>query len=134
VIQYILDTNICVFHLRGQLRFDEFVEGKWRDYCCISEVTILELYFGAENSNYPYRHREAVGTFLQGVSVFPVSSCAAVYAKEKVRFRKAGNPVNDEFDLIIASSAVAGGLTLVTDNVKHFKDFENIKIANWFRP
>jgi tRNA(fMet)-specific endonuclease VapC len=116
MMQYILDTNICVFYLRGQLRFDEFVEGNWREYCCISEVTVLELYFGAENSNHPYKHHEAVGTFLQGVSVLPVSACATVYAKEKVRFRK------------------AGGLTPVTDNVKHFKDFENIKIANWFRP
>ncbi|MDR1938189.1 MAG: PIN domain-containing protein [Tannerellaceae bacterium] len=133
MIQYILDTNICIFYLRGQLRLDEFVKGKWREHCCISEVTVLELYFGAENSNYPCKHHEAVSTFLQDVSVFPVSTCALVYAKEKARFRKAGNPVNDEFDLIIGSSAIAGGLTLVTDNVKHFKDFENIKIENWFR-
>ncbi|MDR1920117.1 MAG: PIN domain-containing protein [Tannerellaceae bacterium] len=155
MIQYLLDTNICVFYLRGQLRLDEFVKGKWREHCCISEVTVLELYFGAENSpfsfarfaistvlelyfgaensNYPCKHYEAVSTFLQDVSVFPISTCALVYAKEKTRFRKAGTPVNDEFDLIIASSAIAGGLTLVTDNVKHFKDFENIKIENWFR-
>jgi tRNA(fMet)-specific endonuclease VapC len=134
MIQYILDTNICVFYLRGQLRLDEFTEGRWREYCCISEVSVLELYFGAENSNHPHRHHEAVNAFLQGVNIFPVSTCASIYAKEKVRLRKAGKPVNDEFDLIIASSAIASELTLVTDNVKHFRDFENIKIANWFRP
>jgi tRNA(fMet)-specific endonuclease VapC len=133
MIQYILDTNICVFFLRGKLNFNEFVKGKWRENCCISEVTVLELHFGAENSNNPQKHHEAVDTFLKDLTIFPVVKCAEVYAKEKTRFRKAGTPVNDEFDLIIGASAITNNLILVTDNVKHFKDFKNIKIENWFR-
>jgi tRNA(fMet)-specific endonuclease VapC len=134
MMQYLLDTNICVFYLRGQLPIGDFVKGAvWRAHCCISEVTLLELYFGAENSNHPQKHHEAVDTFLEGVTLLPVSTCANIYAREKARFRKAGKPVNDEFDLIIGSTAVANELTLVTDNEKHFKNFENIKIENWFR-
>ncbi|MDR0683314.1 MAG: PIN domain-containing protein [Dysgonamonadaceae bacterium] len=133
MIQYILDTNICVFFLRGKINFSEFVEGKWRESCCISEITVLELRFGAENSNNPSKHHEAVSEFLRDLTVFPVSKCATVYAKEKTNFRKAGKPVNDEFDLIIGASAIANNLTLVTDNVKHFKDLENIKIENWYK-
>jgi tRNA(fMet)-specific endonuclease VapC len=60
MIQYLLDTNICVFYLRGKLNFNEFSKGQWRESCCISEVTVLELHFGAENSNNPEKHRKAV--------------------------------------------------------------------------
>lgn len=31
-----------------------FVEEQWRENCCISDMTILELPYSAENSNYPY--------------------------------------------------------------------------------
>ncbi|GHT00244.1 twitching motility protein PilT [Bacteroidia bacterium] len=133
MIQYILDTNICVFFLRGKLNFNEFTKVKWRESCCVSEVTVLELHYGAENSNNPKKHHEAVNAFLQDLTVLSVSKCADFYSKEKTRFRKMGKPLHDEFDLIIGSSAIVNDLTLVTDNVKHFKDFENIKIDNWFR-
>jgi tRNA(fMet)-specific endonuclease VapC len=41
--------------------------------------------------------------------------------------------LHDEFDLIIGASAIIKNLILVTDNVKHFKRFEGIKIENWFK-
>jgi tRNA(fMet)-specific endonuclease VapC len=56
-----------------------------------------------------------------------------LYAKEKVRLRKAGKPINDEFDLLIGVSAVANKLTLVTDNSKDFEQLEGIKMENWFK-
>jgi tRNA(fMet)-specific endonuclease VapC len=133
VIQYILDTNICVFFLRGKLNFNEFIGDKWRESCCVSEITVLELRFGAENSNNPPKHHEAVSEFLRDLTILSVSECAIIYAKEKAYFRKLGKPVNDEFDLIIGASAITNDLTLVTDNIKHFKDLENIKIENWYK-
>ena len=130
-MKYLLDTNICVFHLRCKLNFNQFVDNPWRDICCISEVTVLELRYGAENSNQPQKHHQAVDLFLNGLSVLPVSNAIDTYAKEKVRFRKMGMPMHDEFDLIIGASAISNNLILVTDNVKHFIKFDNIKIDNW---
>ena len=132
-MQYLLDTNICIYFLRGKLDLSNFIEGQWRESCCISEVTILELRYGAENSNNPTKHHEAVDLFLKGLTILPVGIAIDTYAKEKVRFRKAGMPLHDEFDLIIGASAIANHLILVTDNVKHFKDFSDIKIENWVR-
>ncbi|MDR1610119.1 MAG: PIN domain-containing protein [Candidatus Symbiothrix sp.] len=129
--RYILDTNTCIFFLRGKLNFSDFIEGNWRDSCCISEVTILELYYGAENSNNPQKHYEAVDIFLHNLKVLPVGMGSKAYAKEKVRLKKAGIPLHDEFDLIIGASAIANNLTLITDNVKHFKQFKDIRIENW---
>ena len=133
MIHYLLDTNICIFYLRGQLDLNKFTQSKWSDYCCVSAVTVLELRFGAENSNNPDKHHEAVNDFLQNLTIIPVDQCAYTYSKEKTHFKRMGKPLHDEFDLIIGSSAVVNDLTLVTDNVKHFRNFENIKIENWLK-
>lgn len=37
----------------------------------------------------------------------------------------------DEFDLLIAATALAGDYVLVTDNVKHFQRIEGLRIENW---
>ena len=89
--------------------------------------------YGAENSNYPQKHHQAVNIFLQDLTVIPIVKVVDFYAKEKVRLRKNGMPLHDEFDLIIASSALANDLILVTNNVKHFVNFDNIKTENWIR-
>jgi len=132
-MRYLLDTNICIFYLRRKLNFNHFVKEQWREDCCISEVTVLELRFGAENSNNPQKHHQAVDVFLSGLTILPIVKAIDVYAKEKVRLRKAGNPMHDEFDLIIGASAIANDLILVTDNVKHFRNFEGIKMENWVK-
>jgi len=133
MMRYLLDTNICISYLRGKLNFNQFVEEQWRKSCCISEVTVLELRYGAENSNNPQKHHQAVDIFLCGLTVFPIIKATDIYAKEKVRFRKAGIPLHDEFDLIIGATAITNGLILVTDNVKHFMNFDSLKIENWVK-
>jgi tRNA(fMet)-specific endonuclease VapC len=131
MICYLLDTNICVFFLRGKLNLNNFVEGQWRECCCISEVSVLELRYGAENSNDPQKHHYVVDVFLSDFKIIPIAKSVDVYAKEKVRLRKMGMPMHDEFDLIIGATAITNDLILITDNVKHFKNFEGLKIENW---
>lgn len=130
---YLLDTNICVFFLRGKMDLDKTMKEKGRENCYISEVTVLELRFGAENSDDAVKSHEAVDDFISGLSIIPIYSCVKRYAKEKVRLRKSGKPIHDEFDLLIGVTSVENKLTLVTDNVKHFQNIEDIKIENWFK-
>lgn len=127
-MQYLLDTSICVFFLRGKLNLDEIVKEKGKENCFISEVTVLELLYGAENSNNPEKSHKAVDTFIKGLLIVPISSCMKRYAREKVRLRKLGKPMNDEFDLLIGVTAIENQLTLVTD----FQFMDGIKIDNWF--
>jgi tRNA(fMet)-specific endonuclease VapC len=63
----------------------------------------------------------------------PVYGSIKRYAKEKVRLRKIGKPMNDEFDLLIGVTAIENKLTLITDNIKDFKELDGIKIENWLR-
>jgi tRNA(fMet)-specific endonuclease VapC len=124
-MKYLLDTNICAFHLRGKLNL------AGREKCYISEITVFELRFGAENSGDPKKHHKLVDNLLKELTIIPIISCVDVYAKEKVRLRKLGKPVNDDFDILIGATAIKNGLTLVTDNVKDFKRLEGILIENW---
>lgn len=132
-MQYLLDTNICVFFLRGKLNLDEIIKQKGIENCFISEITVFELRFGAENSENPIKSHKAIDLFISGISIIPIYSSIKKYAKEKVRLRKLGKPINDEFDLLIGVTASENKLVLVTDNGKDFENIEGIKIENWFR-
>jgi tRNA(fMet)-specific endonuclease VapC len=131
-MQYLLDTSICVFFLRGKLNLDELILQKGRENCFISEITVLELRYGAENSNNPTKSHKAVDAFLHGLSILPIYGSIKRYAKEKVRLRKIGKPIHDEFDLLIGVTAIENELTLITDNIKDFGQLNEIKIENWF--
>ncbi len=128
-----LDTNTCIFFLRGKLNLNEIIKDKGIDNFYISEITIVELRFGAENSDNPSKSHKAVDAFLNGLSIIPIFGCIKRYEKEKVRLRKLGKPINDEFDLLIGVTAVENKLTLVTDNTKHFETISGIKLENWFK-
>ncbi len=131
-MQYLLDTNICVFFLRGKLNLDKIFRNKGIENCFISELTVFELKYGAENSQNPKKSHKAVNKFINGLSIIPIYGIVDRYAKEKVKFRKQGTPMHDEFDLMIGLTAIENDLTLVTDNIKDFKNFESLKIENWF--
>ena len=130
-MQYLLDTNTCIFYLRGKLNLDEIIRKKGKENCFISEITVFELRFGAENSEDVNKSNKAVDNFINGLTIIPIYSSVKRYAKEKARLRKMGKPVNDEFDLLIGVTAVENKLTLVTDNGNDFKRINDIKIENW---
>ena len=48
--QYLLDTNICAFYLRGRFDVDQRMDQVGWENCFISEITMLELKMGAELS------------------------------------------------------------------------------------
>lgn len=131
-MQYLLDTNICIFFLRGKLNLDKIIREKGIENCFISELTIFELKYGAENSDNPKKSHEAVDKFVRGLTAIPILSSVKKYAQTKVALRKNGTPMHDEFDLIIGVTALTNELVLVTDNIKDFKNIRNLKIENWF--
>jgi tRNA(fMet)-specific endonuclease VapC len=131
-MQYLLDTSICVFYLRGKLDLASLIRQKGRENFFISEITVVELRFGAENSNNPEKAHKAVDDFINGLTIIPIFGSIKRYAKEKVRLRKIGKPIHDEFDLLIAVTAVENSLILVTDNLRDFERVEDIAIENWY--
>jgi len=127
---YLLDTNICIYYLRGKYNLDQKFDAAGDQSLFISEITLAELKFGVENSAFPDKNRRVLQHFLSGVQILPIFGSLDIYAKEKVRLRKLGTPV-DDFDLFIGASAVAYNMVLVTNNAKHFERIKGIVIENW---
>ncbi len=71
-MQFLLDTNMCVFFLRGKLNLDDLIRQKGRENCFIPEITVAELRYGAKNSDNPTKSHKAVDAFVGGLSIVPI--------------------------------------------------------------
>ena len=60
-----------------------------------------------------------------------ITGALDLFASEKVRLRMLGTPAEDNFDLLIGCTAIAHNMIMVTENVKDFKNFSNIRLENW---
>lgn len=127
---YLIDTDICIFFLRGKYDIDRRIEEVGKDNCFISEITLAELKYGAEKSASPEKHRSIVSDFEREFLTLPILPAIDIYAKEKARLASLGTPI-DDFDLLIGATAIANSLILITNNERHFQRIEGISIANW---
>jgi tRNA(fMet)-specific endonuclease VapC len=128
--KYLLDTNTCIYFLKGLFNLDQKIEKAEPENCFVSEITIAELKFGAENSEYREKNRKTVDAFVSKFTILPIFNSLDVYAKEKARLRKKGAPL-DDFDLLIGATAITNKLTLITRNISDFKRLDGIEIENW---
>ena len=116
--------------MRGRYRIDLKITEAGKSNCCISEITVAELKFEAENSRDKSGNRRLVESFASTIKVVPIFTSLDVFAREKARLRTHGHII-DDFDLLIGATAIANDLILVTNNVKHFSRLEGITIENW---
>lgn len=130
--KYLLDSNICIHLLRNRKEVVEAVSRVGWKNCCISEMTVVELYYGAECSNNPQKNRIVIDSFLSDIEIIPFSLSIHEFCKQKARLRSLGSLIED-FDLFIGSTAVVSDCVLVTENVKHLSRLEGIILENWVK-
>ncbi len=128
--QYLLDTNIIIFYIRGQYDLEKKFKSVGIENCFISEITLAELLHGAEKSHNPSKNLKIVEEIQNNISLVPIFNSLRTYAKEKSRLETLGTPV-DDFDLLIGATAIANNLILVTNNTKHFKRMDNLTLEDW---
>ena len=130
--KYLLDTNICIALLRGNrdiaCRLINIGEG----HCHLSVITLYELMFGAYYSKREEQEVPKVKRFIDRFPIIPLRDAAETYAMLKARLRSSGTLI-DEFDLMIAATALEGDYILVTDNVKHFGRIAELTMENWIK-
>lgn len=129
-MKYLLDTNICIHLFRGKFNLIEKFNEINLDDCAISEITLAELMFGAENSSNPKKNFKIIDSFSEQIKILPIFNSVQIYASEKVRLRKKGKIISD-FDLLIGATAIANELIMVTENLKEFERINGIEIENW---
>lgn len=128
--KYLLDTNICVYLLRGNSSVSKNIEDVGWDNCYISEMTVAELVYGAECSKHVEENRDLVYELCNNLHVLPISSCIDEFARQKAAMRRNGSLIEDS-DLWIGVTAVVYNMIMVTENVKHLGRVKNIHLENW---
>lgn len=129
-MRYMLDTDIASYLIRGDHpgvteKFTELYES-----CCMSSITAAELQYGAKKRNNRALTQK-VQALCNLLTIIPWNEEAAgVYAKLRVELEAAGTPIGN-MDMLIAASAIAENVTLITNNIEHFSKTASLKIENW---
>lgn len=131
--KYLLDTNICVYFIKGQFELNKKIAEVGEQNCFISEMTVAELKYGVENSKTVEAMRKIVEAFIPKFFVIPIYNSLDIYAREKAKLRKQGLMI-DDFDILIGATAVANDMTMVTNNIAHLSRLDNIVIEDWTTP
>jgi tRNA(fMet)-specific endonuclease VapC len=130
-MSYLLDTNICVYFLRQHPRVLQRIRQCHDNEIVISIITLAELQFGAHNSSQVKNNLKRIDFFLERVQLLDLTpETTDIYARLKVSLRKSGNII-DDFDILIAATAIENDLTLVTDNKRHFVRIKELRMVNW---
>lgn len=81
-MKFLLDTNICIYYMKGLFDLDLKVEDVGNENCFISKITLAELKFGVANSTNKEKNNIALTNFLEGVSIVPIYNALDLYADE----------------------------------------------------
>ncbi|HEX5504208.1 MAG TPA: type II toxin-antitoxin system VapC family toxin [Thermomicrobiales bacterium] len=125
---YLIDTDIVLDHLAAHPEAVKLLDGLADSGLVISIITYMEAYQSVLRS--PDRH-EAEEQFAAFVAVVPVISFSEDVARRRAELREAlraaGKRVRSRaLDLLIAATALAHGLTLVTRNTNDYDDIPGL--------
>jgi len=127
---YMLDTDTVSFALRGQGRVAIRLLAHRPSDICMSSLTLAELRYGADLRRSRKLNR-LIDTFADSVAVADFDRAAAErYGGLGAQLSRRGVPIGT-VDTLIAAHALALGLTLVTNNEKHFTRVPGLKVETW---
>ena len=128
--EFMLDTDTVSWALRGQGAVPTRLLAHRPSQLCISSITLSELRFGADAKASRKLHG-LIDTFVLSVAVMPFDQAAADrFGPVASALAKRGEPIGT-IDTLNAAHALSLGLTLVTNNAKHFQRVGGLKTANW---
>jgi tRNA(fMet)-specific endonuclease VapC len=127
-----LDTNMCIYLMKHQPpqvreRFAACFVGD----VVISAITLAELEFGIACTSPAVQdaNRSVLDSVLEDIRVAPFDTHAArAYGPIRAAYK---DRKRDALDKLIASHAVALGVTLVTNNEADFVNYPGLRVENW---
>jgi tRNA(fMet)-specific endonuclease VapC len=129
---FLLDTNTCIRILNGSspavaARLQATSPADVR----LCAVVKAELLYGARNSNRVDPNMRLLRRFFSPLASLPFDDrCAEEAAFIRLDLSRAGRPVGPN-DLLIAATARAHDLVLVTHNTREFGRVPGLRIEDW---
>ena len=128
---YLLDTDTIIYIFKGHLRVLENLRRNFNEPMSLSVISLMELYYGAYKSQQVTGNLAKIRTLESKLEIIPVGrESSEVFGMIKANLEKQGTPL-DDFDLTLASCALAHNLVLVTNDVKHFQRIDGLRLVNW---
>lgn len=130
MLRYLLDADTVSYALRGQGQVAARILEHAPSELCISSITLAELRFGAETKK-SQKLRKAIRSFVKDMPVLPFDEAAAErFAKVAADLAGSGTPIG-VLDTLVAAQALSLGLTVVTNNTRHFRRVPGLRVENW---
>jgi len=129
---YLLDTNVLIAVLNGRSKaIVDRVKATDPGDVFVSAVTRAELLFGARRSSRPAVNVANVLALLAPYVSQPFDDDGAHhYAIVRADLAARGTPIGPN-DLLLAATALAHDLTLVTHNTREFSRVVGLRIEDW---
>ena len=129
-MNFLLDTNICSAYIKGNAtvwnRFMQYSGG-----LAMSVVTVGELWTWAKRSKNRQSSHLAISEFIELLDVIEIDLEVALrFGELRARLFDAGAPMPD-MDALIAATALAHDMTLVTHNIGDFQNIDGLRIVDW---
>jgi tRNA(fMet)-specific endonuclease VapC len=130
---YLFDTNILSEVIKKEpnkalLGRLSKIHGSIQFTSCIC---VMELRYGSSRPDSKKFWERIERELLPMVSVIPITQDTAIIAGDvAASLSLKGHSISPE-DLLIASTAINGNMTLVTANEKHFRNIKGLKVENW---
>ena len=131
-MNYYLDTNICVYFLKGlyPALLSKILSLHPSDIK-IPAIVKAELFYGAEKSAKREENIQKITAFLSPFEIAPFGNSAAIYYSQiRSSLEKSGSLIGPN-DLLIAATTLAENGILVTNNTKEFSRIPELRIENW---
>lgn len=131
-MKYLLDTNICIYLIKNKpKKLLVRIQKTPLSDIAVSSITIAEMEYGIAKSTKPTESRIALMKFLLPFETIGFTEeAASYYGSIRCDLQKKGTPIGN-MDMLIASIALAHGLTLITNNVKEFSRIDKLKVEDW---
>ena len=131
-MHFLIDTNILIYRLKNMGNVNDNFLKYQNEPMSVSVVSYGELVYGAEKSKSVEKNLKTVHEIKD---IFPLTDITSdimdVFGSIKAHVQKIGK-TSDDMDLLIAATAIANEMTLVTHNTKHFEHIPNLKLTDWF--
>lgn len=128
---YLLDTDTVIYILKGHPTVEQNLQRRPHDPIKLCVITLMELYYGAYKSQKVTGNLAKIRTLENSLEILSVGQeVVEIFGIEKAKLERRGTPLED-LDLILGCCALAHNLTLVTNNVRHFRKIESLRVVDW---
>ena len=130
-MNYLIDTDIIIYSLKDNKTVNNNFKNNRAHPKSLSVITYGELIYGARKSKNIEKNLARVHRISELFPIIDLSpSIMDTFGELKVILESSGITLED-MDLLIASTALAHNLILVTNNEKHFSRINGLEIENW---